>query len=356
MSDKRKKDITSIEDILKSEFGKDSLLRFDGKNTMEISTISTGSIQLDHILSNKGVQSGLPLGRIIEIYGAEQSGKTTLSLHVIKNAQKLAQEEFDSKKCPILRKCAFIDAECSFNRELAENVGIDMNKLLFIYPENAEQAIEMMDRMCRSNQVSVIVLDSVAAMIPKIENENSMNDSQMIGLQARLMSRALRKLTPIAKQSNTMIIFINQVRVKVGGYGGPPGMIQYVTTGGTALKFYASVRLQIYKKRLIEDKGQVIGQHTRVKVTKNKIVPPFREIIFDLIYGHGIDTISELIQLGRDYELIDMRGSYYCYHFKEQEIKAQGKLAFSQLIKNDKELRMDLETKVKNKLIGSEDT
>ncbi|HET9352514.1 MAG TPA: recombinase RecA [Sphingomicrobium sp.] len=273
-------------------FGKGSIMKLGQREALEIESISTGSLGLDIAL---GI-GGLPKGRIVEIYGPESSGKTTLALHVVAEAQKKGGS------------CAFIDAEHALDPGYAKKLGVDIENLLISQPDAGEQALEIADTLVRSGAIDVLVIDSVAALVPKAELEGEMGDS-LPGLQARLMSQALRKLTASISKSNTLVIFINQIRMKIGVMFGSPE----TTTGGNALKFYASVRLDIRRIGALKDKDEVIGNHTRVKVVKNKVAPPFKVVEFDIMYGEGVSKTGELIDLGEKAGVVEKSGSWYSY-------------------------------------------
>ncbi|MCA0304721.1 MAG: recombinase RecA, partial [Proteobacteria bacterium] len=273
-------------------FGKGSIMKLGQREALEIEAISTGSLGLDIAL---GI-GGLPKGRIVEIYGPESSGKTTLALHVVAEAQKKGGA------------CAFVDAEHALDPAYAKKLGVDINNLLISQPDAGEQALEIADTLVRSGAIYVLVIDSVAALVPKAELEGEMGDS-LPGLQARLMSQALRKLTASISKSNTLVIFINQIRMKIGVMFGNPE----TTTGGNALKFYASVRLDIRRIGAIKDKDEVVGNSTRVKVVKNKVAPPFKVVEFDIMYGEGVSKTGELIDLGEKAGVVEKSGSWYSY-------------------------------------------
>jgi len=274
-------------------FGKGSIMRMGQRDVVDIESISTGSLGLDIGL---GI-GGLPCGRVVEIYGPESSGKTTLTLHVIAEAQKKGGT------------CAFIDAEHALDPTYARKLGVNLNELLLSQPDCGEQALEIADTLVRSGAIDVLVVDSVAALVPRAELEGEMGDSH-VGLQARLMSQALRKLTATVSKSNCMVIFINQIRMKIGVMFGSPE----TTTGGNALKFYASVRLDIRRIGAIKDKDEVVGNQTRVKVVKNKLAPPFKVVEFDIMYGEGISKTGELIDLGVKAGVVEKSGAWFSYN------------------------------------------
>lgn len=310
-------------------FGKGSIMRLGQKEqTLDIEALSTGSLGLDIAL---GI-GGLPRGRIIEIYGPESSGKTTLALHVVAEAQKTGGT------------CAFVDAEHALDPGYARKLGVNVENLLISQPDAGEQALEIADTLVRSGAVDVLVVDSVAALVPKAELEGDMGDSHM-GLQARLMSQALRKLTASISKSRCMVIFINQIRSKIGVMFGNPE----TTTGGNALKFYASVRLDIRRIGALKDRDQVVGNQTRVKVVKNKVAPPFRVVEFDIMYGEGISKTGELIDLGVKAGVIDKAGSWYSY--KTQRI-GQGREATRTFLKENAEIAAEIEKLVRDNASG----
>jgi len=325
-SDKSKALAAALAQIEK-QFGKGSVMRY-GDNEVEhdIQVVSTGSLGLDIAL---GV-GGLPRGRVVEIYGPESSGKTTLTLQVIAEMQKIGGT------------CAFIDAEHALDVQYASKVGVNLTDLLISQPDTGEQALEIADALVRSGSVDLIVIDSVAALVPKAEIEGEMGDS-LPGLQARLMSQALRKLTATIKRTNCMVIFINQIRMKIGiSYGSPE-----TTTGGNALKFYASVRLDIRRIGSIKKNDEVLGNETRVKVVKNKVAPPFKEAKFDIMYGVGISREGEIIDLGVDLNIVNKAGSWYSYN---GERIGQGKDNVREYLKERPELAVEIENRVREQL------
>lgn len=309
-------------DRIEKNFGKGSIMKMGDDNIESIEVIPTGSIGLNAAL---GV-GGYPRGRIIEIYGPESSGKTTLAIHAIAEAQKAGGI------------AAFIDAEHAFDRFYAAKLGVDIDNLWISQPDNGEQALEIADQLIRSSAIDIIVIDSVAALTPKAEIEGDMGDNK-VGLQARLMSQALRKLTSTINKTNTTCIFINQLREKIGIMFGNPE----TTTGGNALKFYASVRLDIRRAQQIKDGEEVIGNQTRVKVVKNKVAPPFRKAEFDIMFGEGISRAGEIIDLGVELGIIKKSGSWFSYNDSKL---AQGRDASKQLIQDNPELAEELEEQI----------
>lgn len=305
-------------------FGKGSIMRL-GKNdkSMDVETVSTGSLGLDIAL---GV-GGLPRGRVVEIYGPESSGKTTLALHTIAEAQK---------KGGI---CAFVDAEHALDPIYARKLGVNVDDLLISQPDAGEQALEITDTLVRSGAVDVVVVDSVAALVPRAELEGEMGDA-LPGLQARLMSQALRKLTATINKSNTMVIFINQIRMKIGVMYGSPE----TTTGGNALKFYASVRLDIRRIGAIKDRDEVVGNQTRVKVVKNKLAPPFKQVEFDIMYGEGVSKVGELIDLGVKAGVVEKSGSWFSY---DSQRIGQGRENAKAFLRNNPDMAAAIETAVR---------
>jgi recombination protein RecA len=318
---------------IEKQFGKGSIMRLgDGAAAMmEIESVSTGSLGLDVAL---GI-GGLPYGRVVEIYGPESSGKTTLTLQVIAEAQKQG------------KTCAFIDAEHALDPSYARKLGVNVDDLLISQPDTGEQALEICDMLVRSGAVGVVIVDSVAALTPKAEIEGDMGDSHM-GLQARLMSQALRKLTGNIKQTNTMVIFINQIRMKIGVMFGNPE----TTTGGNALKFYASVRLDIRRIGAVKNGDEITGNETRVKVVKNKVSPPFKQAEFQILYGEGINNHGELIDLGVKQELVEKSGSWYSYNGNKI---GQGKTNACNFLKENPAAAKELDTKLREILLTKVD-
>ena len=309
-------------DKIDKTYGRGSIMKLGDDNVENVEVISSGSIGLNYAL---GV-GGYPRGRIIEIYGPESSGKTTLAIHAIAEAQKAGGI------------AAIIDAEHAFDRFYAENLGVDVNNLWIAQPDNGEQALEIADQLIRSSAIDIVVIDSVAALTPKAEIEGDMGDNR-VGLQARLMSQALRKLTATVSKTNTTCIFINQLREKIGVMFGNPE----TTTGGNALKFYASVRLDIRRVGQIKDGDQVLGNLTRVKVVKNKVAPPFRKTEFEILFGHGISKEGEIVDLGVQFGIIKKSGSWFSY---EGTKLGQGRDAAKQLVLDNPELAEELEAKI----------
>ncbi len=321
----KKKSLEAALSQIEKNYGKGSVMKLgDPENVVEIEAISTGSLGLDVAL---GI-GGLPRGRVIEIYGPESSGKTTLALHTVAEAQKLGGI------------CGFIDAEHALDPAYANKLGVNIQDLLISQPDNGEQALEITDTLVRSGAVDVLVVDSVAALTPRAELEGDMGDS-LPGLQARLMSQALRKLTASISRSNTMVIFINQIRMKIGVMFGSPE----TTTGGNALKFYSSCRLDIRRIGAIKDRDEVIGNQTRVKVVKNKVAPPFRIVEFDILYGEGISKTGELVDLGVKAEVVEKSGSWYSYG--SQRI-GQGKENARQFLADNPEIASEIEEKIRS--------
>ena len=331
MSDKMKALKLAMEKIDKS-FGKGSIMRMGDEKVEEVEVIPTGSIALNQAL---GV-GGYPKGRIIEIYGPESSGKTTLAIHAIAEAQKMGGI------------AAFIDAEHAFDRFYAEKLGVDTDNLLISQPDNGEQALEIAENLIRSAAIDIIVIDSVAALTPKAEIEGEMGDNK-VGLQARLMSQALRKLTSVINQTKTVCIFINQLREKIGVMFGNPE----TTTGGNALKFYASVRLDIRRASAIKVGDEVIGNQTRVKIVKNKVAPPFRKAEFDIMFGEGISRSGELVDMGVELGIIKKSGSFFSYNGTKI---AQGRDATKQIMLDNPELAEEIETAIVAKLKANPDS
>jgi len=310
---------------IERQFGKGSIMKLGGVNPIpEIEAVSTGSLGLDIAL---GI-GGLPRGRIIEIYGPESSGKTTLTLHVVAEAQKLGGI------------CAFVDAEHALDPLYARKLGVNLDELLISQPDTGEQGLEIVDTLVRSGAVSLVVIDSVAALTPKSELEGDMGDSS-VGVHARLMSQAMRKLTGSISRSNCMVIFINQIRMKIGVMFGSPE----TTTGGNALKFYASVRLDIRRIGAIKDRDEVVGNSTRVKVVKNKVAPPFKEVEFDIMYGEGISKMGEVIDLGVKAGVVEKSGSWFSYG---DERIGQGRENAKQFLRDHPATALEIEEKIRS--------
>ena len=327
----KSKALESALGLIERNYGSGSIMRLGDNTTVNIEAISTGSLGLDLAL---GI-GGLPKGRIIEVYGPESSGKTTLALQVVASAQK---------KDGI---CAFIDAEHALDPVYAKNLGVDVDKLLVSQPDAGEQALEIADTLVKSGAVDVLVVDSVAALVPKAELEGDMGDSHM-GLHARLMSQALRKLTSSISRSNAMVIFINQIRMKIGVMFGSPE----TTTGGNALKFYASVRLDIRRIGQIKDKDQIVGNQTRVKVVKNKVAPPFKITEFDILYGEGISKEGEIIDLGVAEGFVEKSGSWYSFNGNRI---GQGRENAKKFLLDNKEIADEIEGMIRSKSSTSEE-
>jgi recombination protein RecA len=312
---------------IEKQFGKGSIMRLGGKDAVNvIPAISTGAVSLDYALGIGGV----PRGRVIEVFGPESSGKTTLTLQIIAEAQKLGG------------MAAFVDAEHALDAQYAKKLGVDLDNLLVSQPDNGEQALEIVEVLVRSNSVDVVVVDSVAALVPRAEIEGEMGEAQM-GLQARLMSQALRKLTGVVSKSKTCLIFINQLREKIGVMFGNPE----TTTGGRALKFYSSVRIDIRRIGAIKDGDQVVGGRTRVKVVKNKVAPPFREAEFDVMYGEGISKEGDLLDLAVDRKIVDKSGTWFAFN---GERLGQGRENVKQFMRDNQEVTKAIEQKVRLEL------
>ena len=317
--------LKSVISNIEKSYGKGSIMMLGKKDIdSNIDVYSTGSLGLDIALGIGGV----PKGRVIEVYGPESSGKTTLTLHIIAEAQKTGGT------------CAFIDAEHALDPGYAKKLGVNIDELLISQPDTGEQALEISDTLVKSEGIDLLVIDSVAALVPRAELEGEMGDS-LPGLQARLMSQALRKLTSSISKTNTMVVFINQLRMKIGVMFGSPE----VTTGGNALKFYSSVRLDIRRIGAIKDKDNIIGNQTRVKVVKNKMAPPFKMVEFDIMYGEGISKIGEIIDLGVQAEIIDKSGAWYSY--KDEKI-GQGRENTKQFLKDNPEMLNEIESKIRS--------
>jgi recombination protein RecA len=325
MEDNKRKALSAALGQIEKQFGKGAVMRMGDKAIEAIEAVPTGSLMLDIAL---GI-GGLPRGRVVEIYGPESSGKTTLTLQVIAQAQKLGGT------------CAFIDAEHALDPSYAEKLGVNVDDLLVSQPDTGEQALEIADMLVRSSSIDVIVIDSVAALTPRAEIEGEMGD-QLPGLQARLMSQALRKLTGNIKRSNTMVIFINQLRMKIGIM--MPGQSPETTTGGNALKFYASVRLDIRRIGAVKKGDEVVGNQTRIKVVKNKLAPPFKQVVTEILYGEGISREGELIDMGSDNKIVEKSGAWYSYG---SERIGQGKDNARQYLKDNPGMAKEIEDKLR---------
>ncbi len=324
MDENRKKALAAALGQIEKQFGKGSVMRMgDGTTIGNVEAISTGSLGLDIALGIGGV----PKGRVVEIYGPESSGKTTLTLHIVAEAQKTGGT------------CAFVDAEHALDPQYAEKLGVNMDELLVSQPDTGEQALEITDMLVRSGAVDVVVVDSVAALTPKAEIEGDMGDSH-VGLQARLMSQALRKLTANIKRSNCIVIFINQIRMKIGVMFGSPE----TTTGGNALKFYSSVRMDIRRIGAIKRGDEVVGNETRVKVVKNKVAPPFKQVEFQILYGEGISREGEIIDLGVKHGFVEKSGAWYSYN---GDRIGQGKDNVRKFLKENTEMAADIESRIR---------
>ncbi len=328
MDQNKGKALTAALAQIERQFGKGSVMRMGDQKRERIPAISTGSLGLDVAL---GI-GGLPKGRIVEIYGPESSGKTTLTLSVIAQAQKQGAN------------CAFVDAEHALDPDYAEKLGVKLDDLIVSQPDTGEQALEITDMLVRSGAVDVIIVDSVAALVPKAEIEGEMGDSH-VGLQARLMSQALRKITGSVKNANCLVIFINQIRMKIGVMFGNPE----TTTGGNALKFYASVRLDIRRIGAVKQGDEVTGNETRVKVVKNKVAPPFRQAEFQILYGHGINVLGEIIDMGVQLGLVDKSGAWYAY--KGDKI-GQGKSNACDYLKENQAVREEIEAAIRAQMLA----
>jgi recombination protein RecA len=327
MDNNKQKALSAALSQIERQFGKGSIMRLGDSQALDIESVSTGSLSLDIAL---GI-GGLPMGRVVEIYGPESSGKTTLTLQVIAEAQRAG------------KTCAFVDAEHALDPVYAEKLGVNVDDLLVSQPDTGEQALEICDMLVRSGAVDVVIVDSVAALTPKAEIEGDMGDSH-VGLQARLMSQALRKLTGNIKRSNTLCVFINQIRMKIGVMFGNPE----TTTGGNALKFYASVRLDIRRTGAVKEGDEVVGNETRVKVVKNKVAPPFKQAEFQIMYGQGISREGELIELGVKHKLVDKAGAWFSYNGDKI---GQGKANSMRFLRENPELANELDRKLRDMLL-----
>ena len=328
MKEDKEKALSAALSQIERQFGKGSIMKLGDNNTMDVETISTGSLSLDIALG----AGGLPIGRVVEIYGPESSGKTTLTLEVIAQAQREG------------KVCAFVDAEHALDPIYAAKLGVDINELLVSQPDTGEQALEICDMLTRSGAIDIIVVDSVAALTPKAEIEGDMGDSHM-GLQARMLSQAMRKLTGNLKKSNTMLIFINQIRMKIGVMFGSPE----TTTGGNALKFYASVRLDIRRIGAVKNGDEIVGNETRVKVVKNKIAPPFKQAEFQILYGEGINRLGELVDLGVKHGFVEKAGAWYSCN---GERIGQGKANAAKYLDEHPDMAKDVDGKIRELLLS----
>lgn len=322
-SEEKKKALDAALAQIEKQFGKGSVMKLGDTKTMEVETIPTGSLSLDIALG----MGGIPRGRIVEVYGPESSGKTTVSLHMVAEVQKRGGI------------AGFIDAEHALDPAYAKKIGVDIDNLYISQPDNGEQALEITETMVRSGAVDIVIVDSVAALVPKAEIDGDMGDSH-VGLQARLMSQALRKLTAVISKSNCIVIFINQLREKVGIMFGNPE----TTTGGRALKFYSSIRLDVRRVEAIKQGGEVIGNHTRVKVVKNKIAPPFKEAEFDIMFGEGISVAGDILDLAADIGIIQKSGAWYAY---EGNKIGQGRENAKNFLKENPQIMQEVEQKVR---------
>ena len=327
MNDNKQKALDAALSQIERQFGKGSIMKLGDNKALNIDAVSTGSLGIDIAL---GI-GGLPMGRIVEVYGPESSGKTTLTLQVIAEAQKEG------------KTCAFVDAEHALDPIYAQKLGVNIDELLVSQPDTGEQALEICDMLVRSSAVDVVIVDSVAALTPKAEIEGDMGDSHM-GLQARLMSQALRKLTGNIKRSNTLCIFINQIRMKIGVMFGNPE----TTTGGNALKFYASVRIDIRRIGSVKEGDEVVGNETRVKIVKNKVAPPFKQAEFIIMYGEGISKQGELIDLGVKHKIVEKAGAWYSYNGNKV---CQGKSNSIKFLKENPEIADEIEGKLREMLL-----
>tara|TARA_R110002050_G_scaffold164919_1_gene295101 strand:- start:3088 stop:4113 length:1026 start_codon:yes stop_codon:yes gene_type:complete len=331
MKEDKEKALAAALGQIERQFGKGSIMKLGDNTTMDVETISTGSLGLDIALG----AGGLPFGRVVEIYGPESSGKTTLTLEVIAQAQREG------------KVCAFVDAEHALDPVYAGKLGVNIDELLVSQPDTGEQALEICDMLTRSGAIDIIVVDSVAALTPKAEIEGDMGDSHM-GLQARMLSQAMRKLTANLKKSNTMLIFINQIRMKIGVMFGSPE----TTTGGNALKFYASVRLDIRRIGAVKNGDEIVGNETRVKVVKNKIAPPFKQAEFQILYGQGINSLGELIDLGVQNGFVEKAGAWYSCN---GERIGQGKANATKYLEEHPEMAKDIDVKLRDLFLSKKE-